>query len=138
MGLALYSPSISVLFGFPKQDKPFDFDLLDTFDVFTFKSGVSLETDASPLGTSMLKPFSLGISTLILVLALYSSSISVSFGFPKQDVPFDFGFSDVLVVFISKSGASTVTDASPLGTSMLKPFSLGVSTSIVLALYSPS
>merc|ERR1712061_599501 len=50
--LALYSPSRSAPFGFPKHDNPFD--LPDGLLVLPSNSGVLTETEASPLGRSAL------------------------------------------------------------------------------------
>merc|ERR1712061_730564 len=84
--LALYSPSISAPFGFPKQDNPFD--LPEGLPVLTSNSGALAETDASPVGRSALISPS-GALAFTSALVLYSPSISALFGFPKHDNPFD-------------------------------------------------
>merc|ERR1711962_1629052 len=50
--LALYSPSISAPFGFPKHDSPFDFGLPDTLPALTSNSGDLTAMAAPVLGNS--------------------------------------------------------------------------------------
>merc|ERR1712106_325895 len=133
--LALYSPSKSVPFGLPKHDNPFD--LPDGLPVLTSNLGDLTETDASALGRDVsISPS--GIVAFTSALAVYSPSKSVPFGFPKHDIPADFGLPDTLTGLTSNSGDLTAIEASALGSSTFISPS-GVSTfKSALALYSPS
>merc|ERR1711962_1740463 len=100
---ALYSPSISAPFGFPKHDNPLDFGLPDTLLGLTSNSGDLTAMDASALGSSALISPS-GLATFTSALALYSPSISAPFGFPKHDNPLDLGLADTFPALTSNSG----------------------------------